>query len=64
VVNTAAAVLFIILADIDWGAALLIALGSTVGGFLGARVGRRLPAPVLRGLIVCVGVAAIVKLLS
>lgn len=64
VVNTAAAVLFIILADIDWGAVLLIALGSTVGGFLGARVGRRLPAPVLRGVIVCVGVAAIVKLLS
>ncbi len=63
-VNTASAVLFIILAHIDWGAALLIALGSTLGGFVGARVGRRLPAPVLRGLIVCVGVVAIVKLLS
>ncbi|TMR13731.1 sulfite exporter TauE/SafE family protein, partial [Nonomuraea turkmeniaca] len=33
-----------------------------VGGFLGARVGRRIPAPVLRGVIVCVGVAAIIVL--
>lgn len=63
-VNTVAAVLFIMLADIDWAAVLLVAVGSALGGFLGARVGRRLPAPILRGLIVCVGVVAIVKLLS
>ncbi|MEW1843084.1 sulfite exporter TauE/SafE family protein [Nonomuraea angiospora] len=63
-VNFTAAVLYALVADVDWQAVLLVALGSTVGGFLGARLGRRLPAPFLRGLIVCIGVVAIVKLLA
>ena len=41
---------------------LLIALGSSLGGYLGARIGRRLPASGLRAVIFCIGVAAIVKL--
>ncbi|MDH2426746.1 sulfite exporter TauE/SafE family protein [Sphaerisporangium sp. TRM90804] len=61
-VNTTAAVLFCFIAPVDWWAVLLISLGSTLGGFLGAKVGRRLPARVLRAVIVCVGVVAIVKL--
>ncbi|MFI7633736.1 sulfite exporter TauE/SafE family protein [Nonomuraea sp. NPDC049400] len=63
-VNFTAAVLYTLVADVDWLAVLLVALGSMIGGFLGARVGRRLPAPILRGVIVCIGVAAIVKLLA
>ncbi|MET9241564.1 sulfite exporter TauE/SafE family protein [Nonomuraea sp. NPDC003709] len=63
-VNFTAAVLYILVADVDWLAVLLVAAGSAIGGFLGARLGRRLPAPILRGLIVCIGVAAIVKLLA
>ncbi|MFF0310878.1 sulfite exporter TauE/SafE family protein [Streptosporangium sp. NPDC004379] len=47
---------------VDWRAVALVAVGASIGGFLGAKVGRRLPAPVLRGFIVCVGVVAIVKL--
>ncbi|OLT17003.1 hypothetical protein BJF79_17985 [Actinomadura sp. CNU-125] len=67
VVNGSAAVLFItlsIVSDtvIDWWAVLMIALGSTVGGLLGAKVGRRIPPPVLRGVIVVVGLVAIVNL--
>jgi uncharacterized membrane protein YfcA len=46
----------------DWVAAALIAGGSIVGGLIGARVGRRLPAPALRAIIVVVGVIAILKL--
>ena len=61
-VNLVAAVVFIFAAHVAWLAALLIALGSTVGGLLGARAGRRLPAPALRAIIVAVGVAAIVRL--
>jgi uncharacterized protein len=38
-------------------------LAGPVGGLLGARVGRRLSPEVLRGVIVVVGVAAIVRLL-
>ncbi|WP_424528461.1 sulfite exporter TauE/SafE family protein [Sphaerisporangium viridialbum] len=62
VVNSTAAILFALIAPVDWWAVLLVSLGSLVGGFLGARVGRRLPALVLRGLIVCVGIVAIIKL--
>jgi uncharacterized protein len=63
-VNSIAAVVFVISsAQVDWAAAGLIAAGSILGGFIGARVGRRLPPNVLRGVIVLVGVVAIVKLL-
>lgn len=59
VVNGVAAVLFIALRPIDWPVAGLIALGSVVGGQVGARVARRLPSGVLRGVIVVVGLAAL-----
>ncbi|WP_188189351.1 sulfite exporter TauE/SafE family protein [Nonomuraea sp. SYSU D8015] len=63
-VNSVAAVLYALVADVDWLAVLLVALGSMAGGFLGAKVGRRLPAPALRAVIVCIGALAIVKLLT
>jgi uncharacterized membrane protein YfcA len=63
VVNGAAAVFFLFVAHFDWWAVVLIAVGSAIGGQLGARIGRRLPPTALRALIVIVGVAAIVKLL-
>jgi uncharacterized membrane protein YfcA len=64
-VNSVAAVVFVFAAQahLAWGAVALIAAGSAIGGQLGARVGRRLPAPALRAVIVVVGVAAIAKLL-
>jgi uncharacterized protein len=63
-VNGVAAVVFICATRVDWGAAGLIAAGSILGGQLGARVGRKLPPWALRVLIVCVGTAALVKLLA
>ena len=62
-VNGIAAVLFIALSHVAWSAAGLIALGSVLGGQIGAHVGRKLPPAALRAVIVCVGIAAIVKLL-
>jgi uncharacterized protein len=62
-VNFVAAIVFVIAAHVAWGAVALIAVGSALGGQLGARVGRRLPAPALRAVIVVVGLAAIAKLL-
>jgi uncharacterized membrane protein YfcA len=50
--------------DVAWTAALLIAAGAVVGGQLGASVGRRVPQRVLRGLVVVVGVVAIVQMLA
>ena len=66
VVNAVAAVTFLLVAreHVDGAVVLLIAAGSLVGGVLGARFGRRLPPRVLRGLIVVVGVVAIVKVVT
>jgi uncharacterized protein len=61
IVNGVAAVLFISIADIDWAVAGLIAAGATLGGQVGATVGRRLPPVVLRTVIVVVGVVAVVR---
>ncbi|HUI02295.1 MAG TPA: sulfite exporter TauE/SafE family protein [Acidimicrobiales bacterium] len=63
VVNAVAALLFIGFANVSWEAAGLIASGSVVGGQLGGALGRRLPAPLLRTVIIVVGVAAAVALL-
>jgi uncharacterized membrane protein YfcA len=63
IVNLVAALVFIAVADVDWAIAGLIALGSVVGGQIGATVGRRLPPAVLRGVIVAVGLTALVTLL-
>jgi uncharacterized membrane protein YfcA len=63
VVNGVAAVVFIVVAHVDWRVAGLIAVGSVIGGQLGATVGRRLPPAVLRGVIVVVGLVALVVLL-
>jgi uncharacterized membrane protein YfcA len=62
-VNGTAAIVFVIVASVNWTIVLLIAVGSTVGGLLGASFGRRLSPAVLRGFIVVVGLTAIVKLL-
>jgi hypothetical protein len=63
-VNLSAAVLFILVADVAWDAAALVAAGSIVGAFTGARFGRRLRPGVLRALVVLVGVVAIVALVA
>ena len=63
VVNATAAVLFIVIAKVDWEVVVLIAFGATLGGYTGASLGRKLPSWALRGIIVCVGLVAIGKLL-
>ena len=64
IVNFVAAIMFVIFArdQINWTVALLIGIGAFVGGVIGARVGRRIPPTALRGLIILIGVIAIVKL--
>jgi hypothetical protein len=63
VVNVVAGAVYAFVAPISWPVVGLLAVGSTLGGQLGATIGRRLPPTVLRGVIVVVGVAAIVQLL-
>jgi uncharacterized membrane protein YfcA len=62
-VNAVAAIVFVLASDVAWGAAALIAIGSTAGGQLGGMYGRRLPPAALRGIIVVVGTVAAVRLL-
>jgi uncharacterized membrane protein YfcA len=63
-VNAIAAVTFLLVAwdRIDWHVVLLVAIGATTGGLVGARVGRRLSPPVLRTVIVVVGLVAIARM--
>ncbi len=61
--NLVAGAIFVVVAHVDWPAALLLAGGSVIGGQAGARVGRRLPPVALRIAIVVVGASAIAKLL-
>jgi uncharacterized membrane protein YfcA len=63
VVNLVSSIVFVATAEVDWAAVGLVAAGSITGGWLGAHIGRRLSPPVLRGVIVVFGIAAIVKLL-
>lgn len=63
VVNIVAGTIYAFVAPVDWAVVGLLAVGSVVGGVLGAKIGRKLPPTALRGVIVVVGIAAIVMLL-
>ncbi|MGI5211447.1 sulfite exporter TauE/SafE family protein [Plantactinospora sp. CA-290183] len=63
VVNSVAALVFLFVARFDWTAVLLIAVGSTVGGQVGARLAGFLRPAVLRALIVAVGALGLAELL-
>ncbi|MCB0950021.1 MAG: sulfite exporter TauE/SafE family protein [Mycobacterium sp.] len=66
VVNVVAAVAYTVVAfdRISWAAAGLIAVGSLLGGFLGAHYGRRLSPTALRVVIVVVGSIGLYRLLT
>jgi hypothetical protein len=66
IVNLVAAVTFLVVrpSAVDGLVVLLIAVGSLLGGALGARVGRALSPTVLRLVVALVGVVAIVRLLA
>lgn len=49
-------VVFALFGPVHWVAALTVAPATVVGGYAGARLARRLPAPVLRVVIVAFGV--------
>jgi len=63
IVNGTAAIVYIIFAHVAWLVVLLIAVGSTIGGLIGARYGRRLPPLALRIFVVLIGVISAVKLI-
>ncbi|GAA1463619.1 sulfite exporter TauE/SafE family protein [Williamsia maris] len=66
IVNVVAALTYTVVAfdRIDWAAAGIIAVGSLVGGVIGARYGRNLSPTALRGVIVVVGIIGLWRLLA
>ncbi len=61
--NIAASVVFVLFAPLNWPVVGLIAIGSVVGGWLGAHLGRRLPPTAFRVLVVVFGYVVGIKLL-
>jgi uncharacterized membrane protein YfcA len=66
IVNGVAAVTFLVVRPgaVDWPVVGLIAVGSALGGLVGARVGCRLSPAGLRAVIVVVGLVAITRLVT
>jgi len=60
--NGAAGTVYAFVAPVDWTAALVLAVGSTVGGPLGAVLARRIPAGPLRWGIAVVALAVAARL--
>ena len=58
--NIVAGLVFVVVADPRWDVVVLLAAGSLVGGYVGARIGRRLPDAVFRWAVVAAGVIAAV----
>lgn len=61
--NFGALALFIPAGDVLWPAALAMAAGQVVGGYLGARTGIRFGAKLIRPLVVVVSIALALRLL-
>jgi hypothetical protein len=62
-VNGVAAAVFLIHGGLAWRAVGLLAVGSLIGGWIGARVALSIPAAALRAVVVVVGITTVVKLL-
>lgn len=63
VVTGTSSILFIAIAPVSYWVALYLAVGSIGGGYLGAVVGRRLPVPVLRFVVITVSLVAAVVMI-
>jgi uncharacterized membrane protein YfcA len=63
IVNGIAAVVFLIHGGLAWEAVGLLAAGSLVGGYAGARLALALPAPALRVVVILIALGTAVKLL-
>lgn len=63
VINTIAALIFVADGRASWVAAGLLAGGSLVGGYAGARLSRAVPTIVLRVVVIGLGLATGIKLL-
>ncbi len=64
IVALVAGVVFLFKTSVPWSGVALVATGAICGGLVGARIGRRIPPRVLRGLVAMVGLIAAIRLLA
>ncbi|HEV7556617.1 MAG TPA: sulfite exporter TauE/SafE family protein [Kofleriaceae bacterium] len=57
VVNVAAAIVFVVIAPIDWTVVIAMAVCALAGGSIGGAIASRVPAAVLKWTVVTVGLA-------
>jgi uncharacterized membrane protein YfcA len=61
-INAIAAVIFLAMGAVYWPQAVLMAVASIVGGFIGAHLAKRLPPAGMRGFAIAVGLFAAGKM--
>jgi uncharacterized protein len=62
IIGVVSAVVFAIGAPVNWLAVALLAPATLLGGYVGAQLAGRLPAGMLRGAVVVVGLAVSIYL--
>jgi uncharacterized membrane protein YfcA len=62
-VAVVSAVGFALFGPVEWDAALIIGATCLFGGVAGARLAQRLPAPLLRGIVIAFGVAVAIAIM-
>lgn len=60
VINGVALLPFIIAGIIHWPQAIIMAAGAVLGGYIGSRIGRRVPSRVMRAGVILVGLSMVV----
>jgi uncharacterized protein len=53
--NGVAFVIFVVGRQVEWRYCLLAMVAAAIGGYSSARIARRVPAPVLRGVVIAIG---------
>ena len=56
--NFVAALIFVAAGAVSWPAAVAVGTGAFLGGLIGAPIAKRMPDPLLRAVIVAIGLAA------
>ncbi|HET9061319.1 MAG TPA: sulfite exporter TauE/SafE family protein, partial [Acidimicrobiales bacterium] len=64
IINTVAALVFVVHAHVAWAAAGLMAASALAGGYVGARAARVIPSWCVRVFVIAVGIASAADLLA
>jgi uncharacterized membrane protein YfcA len=63
-INTTANVYFVAAGLVVWDKAIYLLIGSALGGYIGSKTASRLPASMIRGIVIISGIVAFIVLLQ